>query len=202
MKRIILSAIAVITFGFVNAQDIKYGVKGGLNFAVLSGDVDDASGKIGVHAGGFAEFKISDKFFIQPELLFSTQGAKENGLLEQEGDFYAVEMNYKLAYINVPVMAKYYVTKKFNLEAGPQIGFLVNAKAKATILGISQENDVTSDFKTINIGVNFGAGYDISENIFVGARYNFGLLNLISGEAANDFKVYNTVFSFAVGYKF
>ncbi|RZJ55928.1 MAG: PorT family protein, partial [Flavobacterium sp.] len=33
-----------------------------------------------------------------------------------------------LSYLNVPIMAKYYVIEKLSLEAGPQIGFLLSAK--------------------------------------------------------------------------
>ncbi len=118
MKKIILSAFAVMAFGFANAQEVKFGAKAALNVASLTGDVvDDASSLIGFQVGGFAEIKLSDKFAIQPELLYSTQGANSD-------DF----GNLELGYINIPVMAKYYVVESFSLEAGPQIGFLVSAK--------------------------------------------------------------------------
>ena len=78
MKKIVLSIAAMLVFGFANAQDVRFGVKGGLNIATLTGDVQDASTKVGFHVGGFAEIKVSDKFAVQPELLFSTQGAKSD----------------------------------------------------------------------------------------------------------------------------
>lgn len=77
MKKILLSAVAVFTFGLTNAQDVSYGVKGGLNLSNLSGDIEDAKSLFGAHVGAFAEIKITDKFSVQPELLFSMQGAKQ-----------------------------------------------------------------------------------------------------------------------------
>ena len=121
MKKIILAAIAVMAFSFANAQETRFGVKGGLNLTTFAGgNYWDAKSLVGFHVGGFAEIKIIERLSIQPEVLFSTQGAKlEDGL----DDFDA-----KLNYINIPVLAKFYVTKQFTVEAGPQLGFLVSAK--------------------------------------------------------------------------
>ena len=194
-----LTAAAVMAFAFSNAQESKFGVKGGINLSSLTGDID-ASSKVGFQVGAFAEFKISDKFAIQPEVLYSAQGAKEKGEFEFNGDFYEAEMNYKLAYINVPILAKYYVAEKFNLEAGPQIGFLVSAKGEATVLGNSAEDDIKDGFESIDFGVNFGAGYDFTENLSAGIRYNLGLSNI--AKDSDDYKIKNSVFSLSVGYKF
>lgn len=189
MKKITLSIIAVLAFGFTNAQEVKFGVKGGLNIANLGGDIEDNKSLVGFHIGGFAEIKLTDKFAVQPELLFSTQGTKFDG----DGDG-----KYNFSYLNVPVMAKFYVADKFSLEAGPQIGFLLSAKAKAG----DEDEDVKDSFKSIDFGVNFGAGYDFTENLSAGIRYNLGLANILDTEEGNDTKIKNSVFSLSVGYKF
>ena len=200
MKKIILSAIAVMAFGFTNAQEVKFGVKGGVNFANLTGDVDDASMKVGFNVGGFAEIKVSDKFSVQPELLYSTQGAKE----KESGSGYNAEYKLNLGYLNIPVMAKYYVAQGFSLEAGPQIGFLVNAKSKFESttggLTVSGTEDVKDNFESIDFGVNFGAGFDFTENVSAGVRYNVGLSNI--AKDSGDNKVHNSVLSLSLGYKF
>ncbi|MEO8236869.1 MAG: porin family protein [Flavobacterium sp.] len=155
-------------------------------------DIEDNSSKVGFLVGGFAEIKLSEKFAIQPELLFATQGTKF------EADGGGDDLKYNLDYLNVPVMAKFYVVDKFSLEAGPQIGFLLSAKAKA---GDEDEN-VKDSFKSIDFGVNFGAGYDFTENLSAGIRYNLGLANILDTEEGNDTKIKNSVFSLSVGYKF
>ena len=193
-----LTAAAVLAFAFSNAQETKFGVKAGVNLHTLTGDVEDQSSKIGFQAGAFAEFKLSDKFAIQPELLYSTQGTKF-----EEGDD---EIKYNLSYLNIPVMAKYYVAEKFSLEAGPQIGFLLSAKGKYDFVedgvSVSGDEDIKDSFESIDFGLNFGAGYDFTENLSAGLRYNLGLSNIAKTEDGNDSKVKNGVFSLSVGYKF
>jgi opacity protein-like surface antigen len=187
MKKVVLTAAAVFAFGFANAQDVKFGVKGGLNVATLTGDVDDASSKVGFHVGGFAEIKVSDKFAVQPELLFSTQGAKSDG-----------DGTLNLSYVNIPVMAKFYVADAFSLEAGPQIGFLTAAKVKRG----GESVDIKDELKSVDFGLNFGAGYNLTENLSAGLRYNLGLSDVFKTEGGEDFKSKNSVFSVSLGYKF
>jgi opacity protein-like surface antigen len=202
MKKITLSIIAVLAFGFTNAQETKFGVKGGLNIANFGGDAEDTKSLIGFHVGGFAEFKLSEKFAIQPELLYSAQGAKIEESFEDE----SFESKLSLGYLNIPVMAKFYVAEGFSLEAGPQIGFLLSAKSKweETFEGetVSGDTDVKDAYKSIDFGVNFGAGYNFTENLSAGVRYNLGLSNIAENEDGDDFKLTNNVFSISIGYKF
>ena len=184
MKKIILTAAAVFAFSFANAQDVKFGAKAGLNMSNWGGDAGDASMKIGFQVGGFAEIKVSDKFAIQPELVYSALGTKtEDG---------SINTNY----LNIPVMAKYFVAKGFSLEAGPQLGFLMSAKAKAN----GESADIKDTFESIDFGLNFGAGYDVTENINLGVRYSAGLSNIMKD--SGDIKVNNSNIAIAIGYKF
>ena len=200
MKKIILSTLFVLAFGFTYAQKAEFGMKGGLNVANQNFDGDGApstSSLIGFHIGGFVDVKISDKFSIQPELLYSTQGTELNWLND------GVTINsFKLAYINIPVMAKYYASEKFSLEAGPQIGFLTSAKVNGTSGGTTVDVDAKRFFNSTDFGINFGAGYDFTKKISAGIRYNLGLFNIGSNEFVSDGdKITNSVFSISVGYK-
>lgn len=196
MKKIILTTVAILTFGFVNAQekkDMSFGVKGGLNISTIT-NVNDvgvsSSSLIGFHVGVFGEFMVSDKFAIQPELLYSAQGIK----LDFDGD----KGDLKLDYINIPVMAKYYVAEAFSLEFGPQIGFLVSAKAKSG--GVSE--DVKDQFKSTDVSLGFGANYNFAEKFMLGARYNLGLTRLQKDLFPGESESKNSVFQISLGYKF
>jgi hypothetical protein len=158
MKKIIFAAIAVMAFGFTNAQKARFGVKGGLNISNFSADYN-TDALVGFQLGGFAEIKVIDKLVIQPELLFSAQGAKYS--------FDRRDYNIRLNYFNIPVLAKYYITKEFTVEAGPQLGFLVSATNDGT--------NVNGDYKTIDAGFNLGAGYNFNDNLSLGLRYTIGL---------------------------
>lgn len=192
MKRIFLIAFAVLAFGFANAQQTRFGIKGGLNVTSFSGgNYYDAKSLVGFQVGGFAEIKIIERLSIQPEVLFSTQGAKFDGGVD--GDF-----DSKLNYINVPVLAKFYITKQFTVEGGPQLGFLVSAK--------SDGEDSKDLFKSVDTGFNFGAGYNFTDNVSVNLRYTVGLSNIADYDT-DDVDEYfdspkNSVLALTLGYKF
>src|SRR3970282_1702141 len=144
MKKIILSTLFVLAFGFTYAQKAQFGIKGGLNSSNFSGDTEgvDFKSRVGFNVGAFAAIKLSEKITLQPEILFSTQGAKaENVTADVNGVNYTADIEFNLSYINVPVMFKYYVADKFNLEAGPQIGFLTSAETSTKVDGINQTVD-------------------------------------------------------------
>ena len=210
MKKIILSVAAMLTFGFVNAQEVEFGVKGGVNIATITGDVDDAKAKIGFHIGGFAEIKISDKFSVQPELLFSTQGAKAEENFSENGFTYEYSEKINLAYLTIPVMAKLYVAEGFSLEAGPQIGFLMSAKNKVEgstnsggiVITESEEVDIKDEANTVDFGLNFGLGYKFTENLSAGARYNLGLSDINKEVEDYSGSIKNSVFQISIGYSF
>jgi opacity protein-like surface antigen len=184
MKKIIFAAAAVFAFGLTNAQETRFGAKGAVNFSNFGGDSEDTDMKVGFAIGGFAEVKLSDKFAVQPELLYSILGAKEG------------DVSANLNYIVIPVMAKYFVADQFSLEAGPQLGILMSAKATDG----DNSADIKDGFNTTDFGFNFGAGYDVTEDINIGLRYSLGLSNILKD--SGDFKSNNTNIALSFGYKF
>ncbi|WP_191859789.1 porin family protein [Hanstruepera ponticola] len=195
MKKLILcAALTAFVFNSTNAQmDVSFGVKGGVNFANLNGDIEDNDMKVGFHVGGVAEIMFNEKMGFQPEILYSSQGTK----FEEGG----AKLKYNLDYINVPLMAKFYPTKGFNIEAGPQVGFLVSSKAKYEFNGDSETTDI-EDLKSIDFGLNFGLGYKMDNGLNFGARYNLGLSNVNDADNSDDFKVSNGVIQVSVGFMF
>jgi len=187
MKKIILvTAMAVFVLTSVNAQDIKFGAKAGLNFSSISGDKIselDIGITTGFNFGVLAEIPISEKFSFQPELMYSGQGYAGEALDE------IVALNY----LNIPLMGKYYLTKGLSLEAGPQIGFLLSAK--------NDDTDVKDAFNTVDFGVNFGLGYKFDNGLNFGVRYNLGLSDINNIDGFTD-KNKNGVFQLSVGYFF
>jgi hypothetical protein len=88
MKKIFVAIVAFIGLGSLHAQNVKYGLKGGLNIANLnvSGEASPSMNSIvNLHIGAFAEFKINKKVAFQPELLYSMQGAKYSQIINVEG---------------------------------------------------------------------------------------------------------------------
>ncbi|MBP93710.1 MAG: hypothetical protein CMC55_06290 [Flavobacteriaceae bacterium] len=209
MKKLFLStAIAFFSFATLSAQDVRFGVKGGVNFANVAGDYgytgfDEAYGdsemKVGFHIGGLAELKLSDKFALQPELLFSSQGYKSNYF---DFDDRKVDYNVNLSYVNIPIMAKFFPIEGLSIEAGPQVGFLVSAKDEFN----DYENDLFDDdedidtkdlYKTIDFGLNFGVSYELPSGLFFSARYNLGLSKVDDEDYYDDIDGDFGLFSFS-----
>lgn len=197
MKKIIFTGVAVLSLFFVKAQEVKFGVKAGLNLANLT-NLEDSSMKTGFHAGGFVEIKLNDKFAVQPELLYSTQGAKVKYTETYSGQSTTYKEKVKTGYLNIPIMAKYFVSDKFSLEAGPQIGFLMSAKDE---IGNETEN-IKKQLKSTDFGLNIGLGYDFTESISANVRYNLGLSEVQKEKLEGDESIKNSVFQLSLGYKF
>jgi len=148
------------------AQHFELGLKAGANISNFTGASNEADLKaktmVGFHGGAFVSLFVGNNFAIQPEVLLSTQGAK----VEQTG---VNKTDYKLTYINVPVMAKYRFNGGFYLEAGPQIGFKVHEKVDGT----------SEDFaKSTDFSIAGGIGYHSPIGLGIGARYTAGLSKL------------------------
>lgn len=206
MKKFIVAIVALFGFSTLQAQEVKYGLKGGLNIANLnvSGEMSPSmSSIVNVHIGAFAEFKINQKMAFQPELLYSVQGSEFDQTIEVEGSFYDTNNTFKFTYINIPLMFKYYPESKFYLEAGPQLGILTAAKVEVEVEGFgSAEDDVKDFFKSVDFGFNLGLGYNFSKHVTANARYNFGLSNIADTEPGDNSKIKNSVFSISLGYIF
>jgi hypothetical protein len=198
MKKVLFAVIAACTvLTAATAQSIKYGAKAGVNFATLNVDDDaiDTSIKTSFHVGGVAEIMISEKFYFQPELLFSSQGAsyESSGFGITDGKLIA-------SYLNLPLMGKFYPVEGFSIQAGPQVGLLLSAKDKYEIMGVSQEEDVKDSFKSIDFGVNLGLGYALPSGLFIDARYNLGLSDINDSDGGP--KINNGVIQVSVGFLF
>lgn len=183
-KNLVLAVITVLGFANAHAQEIKFGAKGGINIANISGEnTSNLEPVAAFNFGLMAEIPISQKFSFQPEVMFSGQGYSFEG---SDGNIIA------LSYLNVPLMGKYYLTKGLSVEAGPQIGFLLSAKNERT--------DVKDSFKTLDFGVNLGLGYKLENGINFGARYNLGLTNI--NDLSSSGKNRNGVIQVSIGYFF
>jgi hypothetical protein len=187
MKRIFLLLAFAGTFAAADAQT-KIGLKGGVNLADWGGeDADNVDAKIGFHVGGYANFAVGNKFSIQPELVYSTQGGK----VDAPGD----DIKFRFNYINIPVMVKYELIEGLHAQLGPQFGFAVTRKTKQGDVTV----DRNDDYKGFDLGIGLGASYQFpSTPVGIDARYVFGLSRL---DDDGDAKQFNRVFQLGVTYQ-
>ncbi len=199
MKRKLFAMMAGVFMlaGTSMAQESGFGAKLGLNLASQSGldDVYSSSGmRTSLHIGAYYNYMISDKFAIQPELVYSAQG--HTGTIDF-GPLGGGELDVvgRFDYINIPILAKYYFTEGLHLHAGIQLGFNIGAKIE-----IDGESEDAEDVNGFDAALPIGLGYELSNGLNFTARYNLGLTNTYSGEG--DFDIKNNVVQISVGYQF
>jgi hypothetical protein len=166
MKKLSLciTIAALIVTGRANAQHVNLGIKAGLNvYNVHNDNTTEYDSKTGFHVGLLGHIHLSKHMALQPEIVYSRQGAEYNAILPNT--------IYKLDYINVPVILQYMFENGFRIQAGPQIGFLVNAKSGTV--------DYKNNLKSVDFGLGAGLSYlHTASGLGVDARYNFGLSNI------------------------
>lgn len=161
MKKLILIFL-VLFYHQGNAQQFEAGLKAGVNVSnFMGGDFGEIKNKalLGLHAGGFLRFHLGSSFALQPELIFSNQGAQ----LEEGSETY----DARIAYVNIPLMLQWHGGSGFYAEAGPQLGFKVSEEI---------DNQSVEDFaKSTDIALGLGLGYQTKSGFGLGARYNIGV---------------------------
>lgn len=153
----------------------KFGIRAGVNLANLYvEDIQDENMKVGLNAGFIAKIPLVKGLSIQPELLYSSKGAKVtyNNLLLGRGEY-----RFNLNYVEVPLLAVINVAQKLNIHAGGYGSYLASVNVKdmdenGTVTDVTQLE--AEDFNRIDYGLVGGLGIDV-DNFSIGARYNYGL---------------------------
>lgn len=196
MKKLILSLglLAGVSVAAHAQSGVRFGVKAGASLTSITGeDSDGLANKFGFNGGVVANFAFNDMISVQPEVLYSMKGAKEDG---GNGKF-------NLNYIDVPVLAKVSTgaTGLF-FELGPQVGFLASAKVKDDNSSLDAKDFV----KSVDFGYAAGIGFQAESGPMVGLRYNGGFTNIgkdnIGGINTTPGKAKNSAFQLYVGFMF
>ncbi|MFK7812195.1 MAG: porin family protein [Maribacter sp.] len=169
MKKVLFTITLSILFvtGLQAQGDLKFGVTGGVVNSTVRGGLGiggfniasaGLANKVGFFVGATVDYGISEKFHAQPELLYVAAG--------------------DLSYVQLPIMAKYYIIDKLYAQVGPQFSFSTNAdKIKNLLSSVNAEDNL----KSTGVDIAFGAGYEILDNLSVQARFATELTNRISG---------------------
>jgi len=164
----------------VNAQQansittFKVGIKAGANLSNLySKNVNSENALLGFNAGFFVKLPVTQFFAIQPELYYTRKGAKN----EYNNVFATGNVKYTFDYIELPILAVINISKNFNVQAGPYVGYLLSGKVineSNVSLFDFERNISTDDYNKLDAGLIGGIGVDFSMISFM-LRYNYGL---------------------------
>ena len=198
MKKIMMiAAMMLLSVGAFAQNEVgQFTLKpmAGVNLATLT-KTDDSKLRVGLAAGVEAEYGVAENFSLSLGALYSMQGVK----FTEKGSGATLDVTYKLDYINIPVLANYYLFKGFAIKAGIQPAFKASAKVKAELSSGSasvKDSETLDGVKGFALSIPFGLSYEY-ESFVLDARYNLGVTKAFD---AGDSK--NSRFMFTLGYKF
>jgi hypothetical protein len=157
---IMLSLLFFVSVVVAQSSRVDFGLKAGTNLSALKTGDQLSDHRTGYYAGALAHIHLDKHFALQPEVIYSSQGAE-----------YSSTSKTKLNYINVPVMGQYMFGNGLRLQTGPQVGFLTSAKSE----GGNEETSIKNSFKNADVSWTFGASYLTNIGLGLDARYNFGI---------------------------
>ena len=192
-KLILLTLIIFLTIG-LNAQSlipIKYGVKVGLNISdIISTPIDGvknitSTSKAGITGGFYIEIALNDKWYINPELVYSQKGISFEYDYTQDYNTnnrqdYSTENNLSLTYVEVNPIISYKANNKFSLNIGPSVAFLIGSKYSYKQNPTNQHtlSDGELNEETLDVGLNFGGTYYINEHLLINSKLYTGFMNV------------------------
>jgi hypothetical protein len=175
----------------------------GINISNLS-NKDNAKVKVGFTAGAEAEYQLTKQLSLSAGALFSMQGAKSTTVFREVDNTTKeirevdIKNTMEFDYINVPILANYYIIEGLAVKLGIQPGFNIIAKRKRTD-GVEKESknlsDLGVDVRKVDISIPIGVSYEFNDFV-VDARFNLGLT-----EVADLVKSKNRVFQITFGYQ-
>ena len=181
----------LLTSGSLLAQKTEFGIKGGVNIptsdAVIGANLEQ-SGASGYHAGIFAKFKFAF-IGISPELQYSFQTIDFN-----DG---STNKNQESAYLDIPIMLRFYLPLGLNFQLGPQFGYLMSAKQ--IIHSTDAEINIKDELLNSNISVNLGIGWDLPFGLDAYGRYNIGVSDVNDPSSAST-AIQNSMIQISLAY--
>ena len=179
MKRIIIALIAVVATINVSAQELRWGVAGGLNFAnerAKSAGVKVSSDSyIGFQVGAKAEMDFSsyliDGFYLEGSLLYNLKGGSYSG------------SHSNLGYLQLPVNLGYRLTFSGDVSLlaslGPYVGLGVLGKDVEKVSGAKVKTDVFGTrLQRFDFGLNYKLGVEMWDQWQFYLGFEHSLLNL------------------------
>lgn len=193
MKKLMMIAVMAVCCLTANAQKMRHDagqitIQPMIGFSTgywrASDDDSESSSnnaRVGLSIGAEGEYYTSTEWLsISAALKYDQLGWANNHVPDT-----------KIDYINIPILANFYVAKGFALKVGLQPGFMVSAKYDGT--------DIKDNFNTFNFAIPVGLSYEFKNGITLDLR---GFASLTKLNKEGNGKLYNDGGCLTVGYKF
>lgn len=193
IKKLCLVLLVLISTNLLAQNEIKFGAKAGVNLTGFHTGQSANTYNVLFNIGGLAELQLSNMFSLHVEALYNKKGGLYHVMTPQ---FFSIDT--KLDYIDIPIQAQFEFIKNLSIDFGPQIGFLINSKGEVVNSRNNNRQEVEfNNMNKIDLALNGGLTFRFNENLFLQARYSYGLTEIFDNE---QYK--NSVTSLSLGYFF
>src|SRR5690606_2431301 len=201
MKRktlLLVVAIAATTQIFAQKK-VSPGIRAGVNVATLSNI--NADFKTDFYAGGILSLHLGQRYTLQPELIYTRQGANNVTFVDDETGAPTGQENVTIQYLSLGVINKFYFVEGFHGLIGPSL----DMKIGKNFPRIDFDDD---DYGGVDLGISLGLGYTLPIGLTFEGRFKTGMLDAFN----NDYFLgmfddpdnisLNRVFQLGVSYSF
>ena len=211
MKKIALLVLAGLSFSFAQAQGVQFGLKAGVNYSNLAGDLQEEDmfqNKLGFVGGVTANLPLSSDGFLNlaPELLYSSKGYQyQDDEITVGTEVWKYKGDVSFNYIDLPVMLRVNAGGLF-FEGGPVASYLLDIKDKTEVkMGNNDYEDVKiidkGDAADFEIGYAAGLGFKAPMGIILNLRYNGSISALANDDDNGNLNNgRHSLFQFTLGY--
>ncbi|HIW98306.1 MAG TPA: PorT family protein [Candidatus Tidjanibacter gallistercoris] len=202
----IAAACMLSLFSFtMAAQEFRHGfswgIKNGANRSSLiteskiMHDDDRIAARWGYVGGVFADYRFSRKFMLSCDALFSCKGFKADIV---PGITDAV---FRLNYLDLPVMANFYIYKGLALKVGLQPSVLLSATAKGRLKKQTvAAQTVHASIRRYDCAIPVGISYDFKDRFTLDIRYAIGGYGILRELPVDDLNN-NTTLTVTIGFR-
>ncbi len=180
--RVAAAGLFLLTSFTSFAQNFTGGVIGGLIASQVDGDTYGGYKKAGVTVGGWVNLSVSEKSSFQLEINYIQKGSRHNpDSLNNNFSFLLM----RLGYVEMPLLYQFRMKNKFYLEVGPSIGVLLHSKVEMND-GQGYQIPPDNPFRLIDVGIQVGVGYRISDKLRAGLRSGNSILPIRQNRVPGD----------------
>ncbi|MCB2406729.1 porin family protein [Hymenobacter lucidus] len=193
MKRILLLSGGLL---LASAAQAQLGLRVGANVTSLTTRPDQpnvaekATGRVGYQLGMFYEQKLSSRLSLVPEVQLSRQNTSldiSDYTISDGG--YQAQYRLGLTYLQLPILLRA-TFGKFFVEAGPQVGYLLDAHRTgtvdmSTIAGLQHftvDDRSLKGYERFDVGASAGLGVKLPAGFVLGVRGYTGFRSLTPKE--------------------
>lgn len=162
MKKILVLVAMFFLIKTQAQEKFRFGVKLGVGSGTLTESNTTNDSYSTFLLGIQSNYQFNEKMTLKTDVYYTRYGAEND-----------IDFNYLyLDYLNIPVLAKYFIGNKnnFNIQLGPEFGFLMSSD-------VNEEN-VDNLFNVFNFSGVLGVGYDFKNNFTLAVSYRAGLTNI------------------------